>query len=60
MGIKDGKRHWFNNSQIRITALCGLALGAAYLVGFAYPFIEGVAFLAALAVGLIPIMRRAW
>lgn len=51
---------WLNNSQIRITALCGLALGAAYLVGFAIPSLEGVAFLAALAVGLIPIMRRAY
>lgn len=50
----------FNNPQIRITALCGLALGAAYLVGFAVPSLKSFAFLAALAVGLIPIMRRAY
>lgn len=52
--------YWFSNPQIRITALCGIALGAAYLVGFAVPSLEGVAFLVALAVGLVPIMRRAY
>lgn len=52
--------YWFSNPQMRITALCGIALGAAYLVGFAVPSLEGVAFLVALAVGLVPIMRRAY
>lgn len=45
---------------MRMTVLCGTALGLAYIIGFLIPSLEDIAFLVALAVGLVPIMRRAY
>lgn len=55
----DDGQPWWWTKKARLTALCGLALLAAYGLGAAFPAIERNAFLMALAVGLIPIARRA-
>ncbi|PZP55151.1 MAG: cadmium-translocating P-type ATPase [Micavibrio aeruginosavorus] len=53
-------KSWYQNPQIRMPLLCGLALGLAYLVGYLIPSLGNWAFLAALSVGLIPIICRAF
>ncbi|MEJ6788157.1 heavy metal translocating P-type ATPase [Brevundimonas sp. BR2-1] len=50
---------WWWTRKARLTALCGLALLVAYGVGTVFPAVERYAFLAALAVGLIPVASRA-
>lgn len=54
------KQGWINNPQIRLTLICGGALALAYMSGFLFPTSENIAFLIALSVGLVPIMRRAF
>ncbi|RZJ46705.1 MAG: cadmium-translocating P-type ATPase [Brevundimonas sp.] len=55
----DDDRPWWATGKARLTAACGIALLLAYAIGSAFPSIERYVFLAALAVGLIPIGRRA-
>lgn len=59
-GSKQNKDGWLGNPQMRLTLICGGALALAYLIGFLFPALEEIAFLCALSVGLIPIMRRAY
>lgn len=56
---KTGGGPWWWTGKARLTALCGLALLAAYGLGTLFPSIERYAFLAALAVGLVPVASRA-
>jgi len=55
----DEDRPWWATGKARLTAACGIALLLAYALGAAFPAIERYVFLAALAVGLIPVGRRA-
>ncbi|CAN5388855.1 heavy metal translocating P-type ATPase [soil metagenome] len=55
----DDDRPWWATGKARLTAACGLALLLAYALGSAFPAIERYVFLAALAVGLIPVGGRA-
>ncbi|WP_246689572.1 heavy metal translocating P-type ATPase [Methylobacterium sp. WL116] len=50
---------WWRGTRGRLTLACGGSLAAAYLAGQAYPAIAPYAFLAAMAVGLVPIAWRA-
>ncbi|MDE2198553.1 MAG: cadmium-translocating P-type ATPase [Rhodospirillales bacterium] len=56
-GAEDGP--WWKTSKARLTILCGLALGSAFLLAQLAPTTAPWAFIAAMAVGLIPIGRRA-
>jgi Cd2+/Zn2+-exporting ATPase len=55
--VEDGP--WWRSRKAQLTIGCGLALIVAYLAGQIVPEIDHWAFLLALAVGLIPIARRA-
>jgi len=50
---------WWQTAKARLTIACALALAAAYAVGQLFPVIGHWAFVVALAVGLIPVARRA-
>ncbi len=50
---------WWRDPKARLTLACGAALVLAYLVGRAAPALDRWALLAAMAVGLVPIARRA-
>jgi Cd2+/Zn2+-exporting ATPase len=50
---------WWRSRKGSLTIGCGVALLAAYAAGLLFPSIERGAFLAALAVGLLPIAWRA-
>ncbi|QIH74597.1 cadmium-translocating P-type ATPase [Brevundimonas mediterranea] len=56
---REDARPWWWTGKARLTALCGLALLTAYGVGTLFPSVELYAFLAALAVGLVPVAWRA-
>jgi len=56
---RDAGGPWWWTGKARLTALCGLALLAAYGLGTLFPSAERYAFLAALAVGLAPVASRA-
>jgi Cd2+/Zn2+-exporting ATPase len=56
-GAIDGP--WWKSGRGLLTIACGLALVAAYAVGRALPSTEQWAFILAMAVGLVPIARRA-
>ena len=51
---------WWRSRRTLLTATSGLALAAAYGAGKIFPTIEQPAFIIALAVGLVPIARRAF
>ncbi|WP_217577775.1 cation transporter, partial [Mesorhizobium sp. GbtcB19] len=55
----EGQGAWWRTKKGMLTIGCGLALGLAYGIGRLYPPIEWWAFVAALAVGLLPIANRA-
>jgi len=55
----DGQGAWWQTRKGILTIGCGLALGLAYGIGRLYPPLEWWAFVAALAVGLLPIASRA-
>ncbi|MBX3531694.1 MAG: heavy metal translocating P-type ATPase, partial [Rhizobiaceae bacterium] len=57
-GPSDGP--WWKTSKAKLTIACGLALGAAMLLAYAYPQTEPWSYIAAMAIGLIPIARRAF
>ena len=50
---------WWKSRRAMLTAACGLALALAFALGKMVPAVETPAFLAALAIGLIPVARRA-
>ncbi len=50
---------WWKTRKAVLTFACGAALVAAYLVGLAVPAVGHWAFVAAMAVGLIPVAQRA-
>ena len=56
---EEGGAVWWKTRKARLTAACGVALVAAYLVGHLFPQVEELAFLLALAVGLVPVGWRA-
>ncbi|MCZ0738744.1 heavy metal translocating P-type ATPase [Phreatobacter sp. AB_2022a] len=51
---------WWQSRKGLTTIACGLALAAAYGVGKLVPALDHWAFLLALAVGLVPVARRAF
>ncbi|WP_269929731.1 heavy metal translocating P-type ATPase [Aminobacter sp. HY435] len=55
--LDDGP--WWQSRKARLTIACGAALLGAYAIGHFIPQAGHWAFLAALAVGLIPVARRA-
>ena len=55
----DDDLPWWATGKARLAAACGIALLLAYAIGSAFPAVERNVFLAALAVGLIPVGRRA-
>jgi Cd2+/Zn2+-exporting ATPase len=55
----DGDAPWWRTKKAKLTAACGAALLAAYAIGHLFPQVERVAFIAALAVGLVPVAWRA-
>jgi Cd2+/Zn2+-exporting ATPase len=56
-GPSDGP--WWKGRKGRLTILAGAALVAAYAVGHLFPAVSTYAFIAAIAVGLVPVARRA-
>ncbi|ODT07879.1 MAG: cadmium-translocating P-type ATPase [Mesorhizobium sp. SCN 65-20] len=56
--LDDGP--WWKTRKAKMTIACGVALVAAYAVGQLMPQVGHWAFLVALAVGLIPVARRAY
>lgn len=51
---------WWRSAKSRLTIACGLALGVAFLVAQAFPQSQPWGFILAMAVGLIPVARRAF
>ncbi|MEJ1158462.1 heavy metal translocating P-type ATPase [Prosthecomicrobium sp. N25] len=58
-GSAADDRPWWRTPKVRLTLGSGCALVAAYGLGHLVPALGSVLFLAALAVGLLPIARRA-
>ena len=58
--ISLGDGPWWKSRKAMLTLFCGLALGAATLAAWRLPSASEWLFLAAMAVGLIPIARRAF
>ncbi|MBN9332546.1 cation transporter, partial [Devosia sp.] len=56
-GPSDGP--WWKTSKARLTILCGAALAIAFGLAQIYPQTQPWGFIVAMAVGLIPIARRA-
>ncbi|OLP55186.1 ATPase [Rhizobium rhizosphaerae] len=56
-GPSDGP--WWKSAKGRLTVASGAALALAYALGHAVPALGPAAFLLAMAVGLVPIARRA-
>ena len=50
---------WWKTAKARLTVVCGLAIGAAFALSWIVPSVESWIFIVAMAVGLIPIARRA-
>ena len=57
--LELGSGPWWQSRKAKLTIGCGLALTAAYVLGQLVPGVAPWAFLAALAVGLVPVARRA-
>lgn len=55
--VGDGP--WWASAKARLTLACGLALAAAFVLAKLYPAAASSAYLVAMAVGLVPIARRA-
>jgi len=54
-----GEGPWWKTAKARLTIACGVALAAAFLLARLAPGTANWAYIAAMAVGLIPIARRA-
>ncbi len=50
---------WWQSAKARLTIACGAALALAFVAGRVFPAYEAWLFIAAMAVGLVPIARRA-
>lgn len=50
---------WWKTAKARLTIVCGLAIGGAFVLAWSVPSVESWIFIVAMAVGLIPIARRA-
>ncbi|MEO9340248.1 heavy metal translocating P-type ATPase [Mesorhizobium sp. SB112] len=59
-GHDAGDGPWWKSAKARLTFACALALAAAFILAKTIPASEPWAYTAAMAVGLIPIARRAW
>jgi Cd2+/Zn2+-exporting ATPase len=57
-GPADGR--WWATPKARLTVVCGVALGAAFALAQLVPQTDPWAYIAAMAVGLVPIARRAF
>ena len=55
-----GNAPWHSSPAARLTIACGVSVAAAYALGHAFPAADRWLFLAAMAVGLIPVSRRAY
>ncbi|MGA1860302.1 heavy metal translocating P-type ATPase [Azospirillum sp. 11R-A] len=55
-----GELPWWRRPKAQLALASGLALGVAYVVGALVPSVSPWAFLLAMAVGLVPIARRAF
>lgn len=56
----DSPQPWWRTNRAVLVGACGTALASAYLLGKLVPPIETYAFLLALAIGLVPVARRAF
>lgn len=54
-----GEGPWWKSAKARLTIACGIALAAAFVLAKLAPETANWAYIAAMAVGLIPIARRA-
>lgn len=59
-GQGSSERPWWATAKARLTLVCGIALGAAFLLGHIAPAYKSWVFVLAMAVGLVPIARRAY
>ncbi len=57
-GIENGP--WWATKKARLTALCGAAIGIAFVLSWIMPDYKASIFTVAMLVGLIPIARRAF
>ncbi len=57
--LHEGDGPWWRSRKALLTAACALALVAAYVVGQIAPQVGPWAFIVAMTVGLVPIVRRA-
>jgi Cd2+/Zn2+-exporting ATPase len=55
--LEDGP--WWKSPKARLTIICGVAIGAAFALSWVFPTYGFWIFTVAMAVGLIPIARRA-
>ncbi|RUM97079.1 cadmium-translocating P-type ATPase [Pseudaminobacter arsenicus] len=56
---EHGEGPWWATAKAKLTIACGVALGGAFLVAKLVPDMASWLFIAAMAVGLVPIARRA-
>lgn len=56
----QSEQAWWRTPKTFLTLCCGAALVVAFIAGRLFPQIETMAFLAALAVGLLPVASRAF
>ena len=56
-GSQDGP--WWSTTKARLTIVCAVALAVAFGIGQLYPQTQPWGFIVAMAVGLVPIARRA-
>lgn len=59
IALAESGKPWWQSPRGILTISCGAALVLAFLIGKLVPTVERWAFIAALAVGLVPIARRA-
>jgi len=50
---------WWKTAKARLTIVCGIAIGSAFVLSWVVPAVEAWIFTIAMLVGLIPIARRA-
>ena len=57
---RHGDWSWWRTPKVRLAIGCGIALLGAYAIGSVWPQAEDPVLVAALAVGLVPVARRAF
>lgn len=60
MRVETPPAPWWKTPRALVTGACGAALVCAYAVGHVFPAAQTPAFIAALAIGLVPIAQRAF